>query len=46
MPDPARPLVTAGRHRRLVRAAWRIGWVLLAMVSFCVAYALLVSGGR
>ena len=28
------------------KIAWRIGWVLLAIVSFCVTYALLVTGGR
>jgi hypothetical protein len=28
------------------RIAWRIGWVLLAILSFCVAYALLVTGGH
>jgi hypothetical protein len=33
------------RHRGR-RVAWRAGWVLLALVSFCVAYVLLVAGGR
>ena len=28
------------------RIAWRAGWVLLALVSFCLAYVLLVAGGR
>jgi len=37
---PARP-----RHRGR-RIAWRIGWVLLALVSFCVTYAVLVVGGH
>jgi hypothetical protein len=31
---------------RLRRIAWRIGWVLLALISFCVAYAVLVVGGH
>jgi len=33
-------------RRRGRRAAWWIGWVLLALISFCVSYALLVLGGR
>jgi len=46
MPDTAPPPVTTPRHRRGRRIAWRAGWVLLAVVSFCVAYALLVTGGQ
>ena len=34
------------RSRRGRTIAWRIGWVLLTVVSFCVTYALLVTGGR
>jgi hypothetical protein len=34
------------RLRRLRRILWRTGWVLLALVSFGVTYALLVIGGR
>ena len=34
------------RSRRGRTIAWRIGWVPLAIVSFCVTYALLVIGGR
>jgi hypothetical protein len=36
----------APRPRRLRRVLWRAGWVLLAVASFCVAYALLVTGGH
>jgi hypothetical protein len=32
--------------RRLSRVAWRIGWGLLALASFCVTYVLLVMGGH
>jgi hypothetical protein len=32
--------------RRLRRILWRTGWVLLALVSFCVTYAVLVVGGH
>lgn len=28
------------------RYAWRIGWVLLALLSFVVSYGLLVIGGH
>ncbi|HEY0934234.1 MAG TPA: hypothetical protein VGD91_10885 [Trebonia sp.] len=38
-PPPARP------RRRGRRLAWRIGWVLLALVSFGAVYAVLVIGG-
>jgi hypothetical protein len=34
------------RARRGRTIAWRIGWALLALVSFCVTYVLLVVGGR
>jgi hypothetical protein len=43
MTDPGTP---PARPRRLGRVLWRIGWVLLALVSFCVAYAVLVVGGH
>ena len=39
------PVIPHQRHRGR-RIAWRAGWVLLALVSFCVAYVLLVAGGR
>ncbi len=35
---------SAGRARGWY--AWRIGWVLLALLSLCVSYGLLVIGGR
>ena len=38
--------VPAPRRHRGRRIAWRIGWLLLAVVSFCVTYVLLVAGGR
>jgi hypothetical protein len=41
----APPAVTPRRHRGR-RIAWRAGWVLLALVSFCLGYVLLVAGGR
>lgn len=34
------------RPRRWTGIAWRAGWVLLALVSFCVTYILLVAGGH
>jgi hypothetical protein len=40
------PSTLPRRPRRLGRLLWRIGWVLLALVSFCVTYALLVVGGH
>ena len=40
MNDPSAPL------RRPRRVAWRIGWVLLALISFCVTYSVLVVGGH
>lgn len=44
MTDPSAPIPRLrGRGRRI---AWRAGWLLLAMVSFCVTYALLVVGGH
>jgi hypothetical protein len=43
--SPPQPAATPRRHRGR-RIAWRAGWVLLALVSFCVAYVLLVAGGR
>jgi hypothetical protein len=43
MTDPAAPL---RRPHRLRRVLWRSGWVLLALASFCVTYALLVVGGH
>ena len=39
------PVISNRRHRGR-RIAWRAGWVLLTLVSFCVAYVLLVAGGR
>jgi hypothetical protein len=45
MPDSAAP-PRSPRPRRRGRIAWRIGWVLLALVSLCVTYSLLVVGGR
>jgi hypothetical protein len=36
----ATPAPTRQRHR-----ARRIAWLLLAVVSFCVTYVLLVAGG-
>ena len=39
------PVTSQPRHRGR-RIAWRAGWVLLALVSLCVAYVLLVAGGR
>jgi len=44
MTDSPAPVPRARRRGR--RLAWRIGWVLLAGVSFCVTYALLVAGGH
>jgi|HubBroStandDraft_2_1064218.scaffolds.fasta_scaffold875631_2 hypothetical protein len=41
--DPGAP---PPRPRRLGRVLWRIGWVLLALVSFSVTYAVLVVGGH
>jgi hypothetical protein len=38
--------VPTKRGHRGRRIAWRAGWVLLALVSFCVAYVLLVAAGR
>jgi hypothetical protein len=43
MPDSAAPLRSPHPIRRI---AWRIGWVLLALVSLCITYSLLVVGGR
>jgi hypothetical protein len=46
-PDTADPDTANPRPRRRGRAvAWSVGWVLLALISFCVTYALLVVGGR
>jgi len=42
MTDPGAPPPRLRRRRM----AWRIGWVLLALVSCCVTYAALVVGGR
>lgn len=44
MTDSAAP--RAARPRRWARTAWRAGWVLLVLVSFCVTYVLLVAGGH
>ncbi len=45
MPEPtAAP--RSWRPRRRGRIAWKIGWVLLALVSMSVAYSVLVVGGR
>jgi hypothetical protein len=44
MTDPSVPIPRPRRRGR--RIAWRIGWVLLALVSFCVTYAVLVAGGH
>ena len=46
MPDFALPSDQPRRPRRARWIAWRVGWLLLAMVSFCDAYAVLVVGGR
>jgi hypothetical protein len=43
MTDPGTP---SARPHRLRRVLWRTAWVLLAVISFCVTYALLVLGGR
>jgi hypothetical protein len=40
MTDPSPPAP------RLRRIAWRIGWVLLALITLCVTYAVLVVGGH
>jgi len=42
MTDPSVP----SPRRRGRRLAWRIGWVLLTLVSFCATYAILVVGGH
>lgn len=34
------------RPRRWTTIAWRAGWALLALASFCVSYILLVAGGH
>jgi hypothetical protein len=34
------------QHGRAARIAWRTGWVLLALVSMAVTYAVLVYIGR
>lgn len=39
LPPPRHP-------SRAARAAWRTGWVLLALVSMAVAYIALVYRGR
>lgn len=47
MPDHAVPDHAAPpRKHRWRRIAWRAGWLLLALVSLCVTYSLLVVGGR
>ena len=46
MPQSASPPATPHRRRRGRRIAWRAGWVLLALASFCVSYVLLVAAGR
>jgi hypothetical protein len=45
MPDSTAP-PRSPRPHRLSRIAWRIGWVLLALVSLCITYSLLVVSGR
>jgi hypothetical protein len=45
MPEPtAAP--RSSRPRRRGWIAWKIGWVLLVLVSMSVAYGVLVVGGR
>ena len=46
MLDSAAPPATSRRRHRGRRIAWRAGWLLLAVVSFCVSYVLLVAAGR
>jgi hypothetical protein len=48
MPESAPPPRPSPPPRpgRAARAAWRTGWVLLALASMSVAYVLLVFGGR
>jgi hypothetical protein len=46
MPEPAAARQPLPRPRRGARIAWRIGWVLLALASMAVTYALLVVAGR
>jgi hypothetical protein len=40
------PSALPPRPRRLRRVLWRIGWVLLALISFCVTYSVLIVGGH
>jgi hypothetical protein len=44
VPDSAAVSKATPRRRR--RLLGYIGWVTLALVSFCITYALLVVGGR
>jgi hypothetical protein len=48
MPPTAAPQQTSrpASAGRLRRAAWPAGWVLLALLSMALTYALLVIAGR
>jgi hypothetical protein len=46
MPEPAAARQPPPRPRRAARAAWRIGWVLLALASMVLTYGVLVVVGR